>query len=375
MREELLAAREENTRREAQSTYDPARPTVADLTNQINFLKGFITSKLKKNRKNDPEIIYPDRHINITPDFSKSGWHATLKKDMRDRLNILNAKIESADSEYKNLITDLASSMQAFARVELDEIEVEPFHGHHDEKVQILASYGEHLTKLREERDDIERKLGLKTEKKANLENSKEYAALYEKFSNLNKATDLSATLRSMILSTLPVFTFVSESEPSVEFTMDMRQPRDRKLYLIAAMLYLEKRACYDRARFRGIYDMFIPDETNLPCSAHDLMRIIGEADPVLRVSMFRLENLLHYFEKSEYPMYKPAMDLDVIFGLAKNSFFSHPKPKKDNEIEMQLVFKTPDKARDSGFIPLIIGDDDSDNSAEDRPQGSANLG
>lgn len=337
---ELRQHPEEASARAALTEFDPSKPTIKQLENQIEFLKSYIKSREKLRNFDANKINYPDYHINIPLEMPKNSWREALQKEMQDRLDVLKEKIASAEKYYADLMQELADCMQAKLELQVNLVK-ERFQGHNDEKVQILISYYEHLNKLRMERDAIESKLGIKCDHhvKPDPANSAEHVVLRDKLTDL-QAQDLSPMLRIVMPASMPVFRFSIKNMYDITFTMDIRNADDRKIYLLAAMLYLDRRKCIDKNKFTDAYNVMFPGK-ELPGSAEDLMRLIGQEDPLLQISLFKLESLLHYFELREQPSLKPVMDLDVMFGLTKISLSSNKKRGDDGEVEMRMIMKS----------------------------------
>jgi hypothetical protein len=336
MLSDLRLAPEEVAARNEQTEFNPEKPTMEQLENHIYFLKGYIQYVLKKHKKADIEVHYPEYHINLKPTFPAGVWHERLKEEMKARLEVLTAKIESAEGEYKRFIDDLADVMQA-----IPDPKAEPFHGYHDEKVHIIASYHEYLNKLREEWDSIICKLGRDDleERKYSRFDSVNYKDYYEEVTRWAGELNLSSALKAVISPKMPVFVYDTNQSSDIDFHIDLRNGDDLKVYLLAGMLYLEKRKDANKGRFAEVVTAYFGVENAVPASAQDLKDMLGVDGPELQLAIFKLEGLLHYFEKNEYPTYKPSMDLDVMFGLSKVSFFAKPKKQDDQAaIEMQVI-------------------------------------
>ena len=377
MLRKLLADPQEKAARDAQLELDPAKPTTAQLESQISFLKEYIRvqRKLKKNKEN-PAVTqlppYPEFHINISPEFPKSDWHVKLREEMENRLEKTGVidKIHSAEAELSVHESDLVDALKnASAEIESS---VEPLHGYHDDKVKTIALYHDYLNKLRGDRDYIECKLGLKRDyhTRTNKNDSAQYALLYKRWLALQEATNLSSALRTVLAPTSPIFIYETSKDANIDLRLDLRKSCDRKIYLIAAMLYLEKRKAADMSLFHGMFNACFQSEGDVPKSPTGLMKLLDQEGADLQLSMFKMEHLLHYFERIEYPTYQPTMDLDVMFGLSKFSFFAKQKTKDDQGIEMQRVFDSGNHPERSDYPPHAWPgglDSHSDSSSADE--------
>ncbi len=350
---QLEANQEEAKARDLLANFDPSRPTLNQLHEMIDFLSKYL--QLSDEERQAEQLQFPDRHINIKPNFSEKSWHAKVKADMQARLDVLNAKMDSATSEYLNLLSDLTDCLQAYSVQDHSSGRVDPFHGHNDEKVQVIASYHEYLNKIREERDDLEVRLGINCRHQSpDAENSRQYAVLSARLREMVKDVNLSSPLRAVLLPTLPIISFEERAVCDIDFQLDMRNGQDRKIYLIAAMMYVEKAGPADKTKFLDIFQEFFPGKKS-PVSAAELVELIGLDGAILQISMFRLERLLHYFEKKERPGIKPTFDLDVMLGVSKHSIFANKKKPEDGAIEMRLVFKSPDLDKEEDSLPLLM--------------------
>lgn len=356
---ELRQHPEEMTKREALTEFDPSKPTAKQLEDQIEFLKSYIKSREKTHKFDANKIVYPEYHINIPLEVPKNSWRESLRQELQDRLDVLREKIASAEKYYADLMRELADCIHANMELQAN-LDKERFQGHNDEKVQILISYNELLNKLRMERDAIESKLGIQCDHhvKADPANSQEHVTLRDRLTDL-QAQEISPILRIVMPGSLPVFRFSIKNMYDITFTMDMRNADDRRIYLLAAMLYLDRRKCIDKNKFMDIYSVMFPGKV-LPDTAKDLMDLIGQEDPLLQISMFKLESLLHYFELREQPTMKPVMDLDVMFGLTKIPPSTKNKGE-DGAVEMRMIMKSANindvhQAEIPTVLPIVIG-------------------
>lgn len=255
-------------------------------------------------------------------------WRAILNDEMEKRLVTLNSKIKSLEDDYQVLMQDLVHSLDK----ELPP-GVEPFHGYSDEKIQTLTSYYELLCKYREERRSYQNKLGKEIPDQEPYD-SKEHMRFFQKLQAIHDiatSSTMSNGLRTVLNvfapnSYYPVIEFSAEKsfKNKIDFRLDMSKQLDRKLYLIGAMQYLNRRGSWDRKHFAELYQLFFPGEVVMSNAPQDLEKLIGLSGPELYVAMFRLECLIQHFEifaKSK-AKFTPPLQLNAIFKLTDFSMF-----------------------------------------------------
>jgi predicted acylesterase/phospholipase RssA len=344
--EEMLEKLQQNTdemrERELLAEFDPARPTVKQLEDQIRFMgqyKNFRLAKCKNANENIINPVYPVHHINIPPEFPKSAWHEKIKYELQQRLDQVQQKIDSAEAEYEKFMSELAAYLRSDSPALGHDDSAEFFRGYNDEKVQVLVSYNEHLNKLYQERNTIECKLGIKCDYHviADAENSKQFVDLRNKLDAL-KEINFSPSMRLIMPEEMPIFTFKVTHNYDITYSIDLRKKIDRSLYLIAVMLFFQnKKRFAERDKFNEVCMSFRQDNQSVPTTADQLVKMIGQKDPELQVSLFRLESLVHYFEIKEKPLEKPAFSLYEMFGLSSNPI---PGNRNDQDVEMHLLIK-----------------------------------
>ena len=410
MQNELKTSVQEVAKRDALIEFDPARPSLSQLEKAVHFLDEYlmvrcgkigiedceiaalkqhlemVREKAKKDaamavcipqiedmvaaqiaaiedRRRHPDLYYPKNHINIDPEFPVSRWHSMLKTELMEKLDNLDLKIKVNENEFQDYVKELGTCIEQTEDPDSDKQLKEPFCGYQDERVQVLVSYDEHLNKLCKERNAIALKLGIKPvyHSPQHCDDSREYAFLNEKIAALRDAIyvpALSASLRAVIRTFQSVIDFDVNKAHRIDFKLDMLDARNRKLFLIAGMLYLEQRSCPDKDRLGDIYDAFFPDEDTPPANVADLKRFMGQDGPDLQISLLKLESLLQYFEKKENPNPKliPAMNIGRVLKVSDFSIFA--KQKQANE-EQLLPEKTVSND-EINLLPAVMNDGSS---------------
>lgn len=280
------------------------------LVNMIDFLSHF------DERKDDNE--YPS-HINIYPECVLSDWHEVTRKRLHSRLTNVRNKLACITEEYRYLCSHYAWKVS--------EIYPEVNYGWRAEDAMRIMLCGEYMRKLERERDEVECKLGMQCEHhiKPDVSNSKAYELLYQKMQQLIKMPYISYALQAVLVKTLPFIQLNEEGPAAYSLELDLRNVVDRRLYLIAALIYLELNHCPELPTFKEIVKAYIPEFEVMAVNFEVLVSKLGLKPIEAHVALFKLEGLLHVFEKNYYPGYKPALEIDKLYKLPSGTFFKKP--------------------------------------------------
>lgn len=330
--------------------FDPNKPTFEDLQDIITWLKFYVHYRRAKKRGTDVtvELKYPTKHINIKPLIDENRWDVLLRKDMELRLKVIKEQIASVEQKIKEnsgVIDDLDTHKV------IDVL-------HKDllfDDVKLMAGLQEYLKLLRQERDELETKLGVKCEHKHDRDGSKEYIELSRCMKKLlDRGIDLSLGIRSVIKHFdlyEPKILFKSTLESdSTLFSLDMRSKLDVCQYLIAARLFLENRRYkdmeYRRSKndvaFNDLYRIYFP-QLEMPKDMYELSKMLNQDGFDLLMSAYRIEELMHFFWRTEQPTVKPTLDIDCLFKTSNYSYYLPAKSfKETNLTDVPLTMFTP---------------------------------
>ena len=220
-----------------------------------------------------------------------------------------------------------------------EKLHSEPFFG----SMQQLVGFKEYIKLLEDEKHDLEVKLNLKHEESMNFnkENSAHYEIFTSKIKEINSENS-SSSLRT-IVQTLdlcyPKIIFQSlEASDNIVFMLDLRNRYDRQIYFVACALFLEYRKSKDLKLFLQVYQSVFPEHIDVPKSLEALKNLFNHTPLELYMSAYRIEELIHYFEKLESPKVNPSIDIDQIFGLSTYSVFKTRK-NEDEGIRLKNMF------------------------------------
>ena len=306
--------------------------------------------------------------VNAFAEAKSKDWREMLSH----RLDELKLDIQRAKCEYDRVSLFLADWLQSFTPHKLSE-ESEPyFHGEHSEWLQVLVAYDELIKRSEVESAEIECQLRIKCSHEAvmPIESRQAYATFFAKMMELNADAGLSYAMRATIPKTLPIIDYEDDTNFPFSFRLDMRDEHDRNLYFIASFIYLEQRGCKEVYRFKEVCQLFLPDAEFSPKTRAELQDLLGGEGVALQLSMFRIECLLHCFERQQYPTYKPVMNLDDIFGLPRLVVYEKDHDSHANEKELKAVYGlSPARPLQDfvGSMSAVSDDSDEDCCAEER--------
>lgn len=368
MKKELERDKQEAIKRaRASKEIDPAKPTLEQLGEHIYALRLYLEGRIKYKG----ELFYPEFHINIPPGFGQKDWNYKLQEEMKQRLEILTEKISHAENEYLQLWRKLAKIYKA------KEVK---YYGDVDDDVLTLAAYYEHLVRIREERDDLENKLGIECMHKRpqTSEDSKAYEYFYNLLNQQDESTFYSS-MKAVFPEALPKILFDEANDArNLDFELDMRIEIDRKIYLIAARIYLEKRSNFSGSVIEELYGHTFGREAACPYNYTALRGLLDQKGPDFQISLHRLELLINYFEKREYPTYHPAIKVNDLFLNAGFLFFAPTKkPVQEEDVEMAQLSERLSRGSDEVVWrnPILKDASDDDNNNNDPALQSDSSG
>lgn len=307
------------------------------LDEYIDLLEAYIQYRRKVKR--DPELKFYIStqmcHINIPPALKMNSWSENIKNIMNEKLKhvnnqimYLNARIESMRVEFNDL-----PNAHRFTLLH---------HKYYFENIQVLTSLLETMRILQEEKKDLRVKLGIYGKRKRihSMENSKRYADFIQILQPLLQASSVPEELACLLPESLPIFKYKSASDVDhILFMLDLRNTTDRILYITAALMYLAIVHSKNKDIFINLYRAFICPKMPLPRNMKELSVIFGMDGAKLLVMAYRMEELMHLFERRANPKLNPTIKLDIVFGL-KSLYEHHNNPENIvvnyNEVQMK---------------------------------------
>ena len=299
---------------------------IVELAERVQLLKDYKDYVSRKRR--DPsvkcEIRFPEKHINIKPDFFSSKWSVLVKEDAERRLNEIPKLIEISKAKSKKHADDMM--MQACANQ------------------SDLINYVCHLEKIKAmeyEMADLQQQLAIKPaqDNQRNFCMQDDQRRKFELFARELNPIINNASIQPPLNVVLdeyelldPVYRYPVE-RGKVGFTigLDLRLPLDRKTFLIAALLYFKYRnykpASYEK--LTEIYHTLFSDEElanekvpvpggNELFDIKSLSKTLNQKGLDLEVSVYKIGMLVRYFEKREFPKYKPVIDIDEMLNIPR---------------------------------------------------------
>ncbi len=268
---------------------------------------------------NGEGVVYPP-HIDLPPEAHTAVWHAEVEASLKRRLASVQQKIACFEPEYRWLCCHYAQR--------IDEVFPEAAnYGWRSEEALRILMCEEYLERLRIERDDIECKLGMKCDHhfKEDVENSKMYMRFYQEIHKLNEQETAYEELTAIKVASVPFLSVTEEGDSPFSFQLDMRRAVDRKLYLIAALIFMTYHKSYELEKIKKIAEEFVPDYVHAATHLDGFIKALGLMVVEVHPALFKLEALLHYFEKKRYPRHQPVLNVDTLFKLPGGSFFAKP--------------------------------------------------
>jgi|GEM_PF-2587636 len=330
---------------------DEDQPTLREVDGYIRFLEDYLAFRTKK--EIDPEyrmeIKFPEKHVNLKPAVSERRWDNRVINAMKLRLEGINKEIQIIQQKIEQNYFYLTKEA-----LNLPKLHTSPYF----ESIKQLTGYRETLKFLHVEKQDLENKLNIKTEKsrekKKSIESIEEaslrkersakneffYAKMQELISDKAVSPALKGILKDLDLLD-PSILYRSKNETdNVSIMLDLRNLTDRKIFFIALFLYLDhKKATKDREEIRSIFNAIYPDSpiTELK-SMQDLARILNQKEADFYVSAYRTEELLHWFASRDP---KPAniVCIDTLLGMPSD-IVADKKPKGAKEVDMKNIFR-----------------------------------
>ncbi|VVC76158.1 hypothetical protein AQUSIP_14630 [Aquicella siphonis] len=339
MRSQLPGSSAERIADDERQTPDHHTPTQTQLDEYISYIESYFRYRRLVKRFPDYQFTLktPDFHINISPlPAERRDWNEHIEKQMIGKLKHVISQIEELESRIESLDHEF---------IDLPELtDKTPLHDVHFENIQALTTLVEYQRILKEEKKDLEIKLGIFDRRKVIYckEKSLRYASFIQKINPMLTSNSIPEELKALRFDHYPIFMYESCGYTQRGISMmDLHDETDRQLYIIGALLFLEHKKSKNKTMFVELYREFVSSKHPLPKSLKSLGKILQADGVELFVMAYRLEELLHYFESRDKPKVAPSLCLDVLFAAEK--------PKKARGSTSQ-----PDQTRDVPMRHLV---------------------
>lgn len=285
----------------------------------------------------------PPKHVNLKPEIKKDGWQAKVKEDMLKRLKVIERRIVVTNDKINNNHFSLKEYYDNSPQKNLHDENI-------FEKVKVLTGYIEYRKVLEEEQLDLQKKLDIKTNTPTTYTANPHYSAFIDAIKTSLEDDKIPPALKA-ILQPINLFEPIIAYKPSHKgdsavFTLELRNEQDFKLFMHAALLYLKDQKCENTVLTPELFQGFYPDDEIPPKDMVALCGSLGLEDINLLVANYRLEQLMHFFFKSQYPNKKPTLDLEQMLGGSDVSFFlnnkspKHTAPPKGTLIALKTMYE-----------------------------------
>lgn len=300
------------------SERDPNAPTDDEICYYQRYIETYFQHRRRMRRQPDAEKIreLPAYHVNLKPQIHHDAWSDLIHQEMAKKLKYVRARLDYV----KDRIDAIACEFTDFPTVTaLTCLHDENYF----ENIQALTSLSEYYKILYEEKKELKLKLGIY--KPGNYTYPSEQSAQYAEFigimNPLLRSASLVPEIKSVIFEQFPIALFESSGYTrKAIFMCDLHDENDRRLYLIAALHFLNVhgKKCKELEIFNQLYRKFVSDVIALPTNFQMLGMVLRKEGVDLVVDAYRIEELLHYFERTLNPKSKSMLMLDTLFGLDK---------------------------------------------------------
>jgi len=352
---------------------DANQPTLSELEEYIVFLEDYLRYRRMKKRR--PECEFKPRsvplHINIKPRPVCLDWSIRVEKNMQRKLSHVLDELEYCRLRLQSIKMDFTDSPAITPLTQLH-------HRFYFENIQALTCLREYQKLLLEEKKELEIKLGTfdKTKEQYSSEMSRNYAAFMQILNPLLTVSQMAPELKAVLPEQLPVMKMESSSYASnIVFMLDLHNELDRKIYIVAALLYLTQKKSRSREVFIRLFQEFVVKDALLPANMEALGKVLKLDGYELLREAYRMEELLHHFEKHENPKATPVMNIDTIFGVDKLKSKHDSSLQSDGALSMKHIIRTSsifsrvdDKERDGLHDPSRMGEKKRDDDGSSLP-------
>ena len=310
-----------------------AFPSLKEIDEYIEFLKKYMYSRIN----NDETFVFQKKHVNLISMQSEDHWNKRIKKEMEDKLENVKNQIYLIKYKLKNI--SLEENLNGSDKLKLHE---EPLYSN----MKQFFAYQEYLRLLKKEKFELKIKLNIQNKKPVYYESAKfETFCRYMRPLFLNKEISflLSSILKCVNLYSPQIIYPSAIENDNIFFQLDLRNSYDQKIFLSAVYLYLEYRKSKDQILIKELYSSLFLIESP-PQQWHALSLSLKQQGSSLLISAYRIEELLHFFERIEFPNRSPTIDIDCLFGASTYSIFNikvrdNKKNNNKHEVELKSIF------------------------------------
>lgn len=361
-------------------------PTVKELEVYIEFLEAYLRYRRIKKRQPDAEFKPQSIpvHINLKPEsVAGTDWNARVEMGIKRKLKHVIDQLEYTQTRMESIQMDFTDIPEITIYTQL-----------HDkmyfDNLQALTYFHEYQKLLSEEKKELEIKLGVFDKSQVNYssEQSRQYSVFMTLLNPLLTVSNLTPEIKAVLPEHVPILRMSPyHSSSPVTFTVNLHDELDRKIYIIASLMYLGHKKCKNREAFIRLFQEFVAKDTLLPTNMAALSAVLKLKGYELLSTAYRIEELLHHFERHENPKEMPILNLDTIFGVDKLGKQQKEKssPTASRSVSMKHMIKTssifspspeqmvrPPRERASSnagmtmvgagpSLPVVIGDSDDE--------------
>ena len=320
------------------ANYMDSLKELIDRINLIDQVKKYI-ERLQYEPNVECTIKFPDKHIDIPPEFLLSKWNANIKAQMEQELTALPKYIADAQEALQKqkqkieqnifvIPSDLSDYIYYQEKIKLLNLE--------KNKLMTQLSKHEHATDVQDEKPA--------KNKPAKFTIFKEILSGIRSKLNISKPLDI--ILRCYKLYS-PYFDFEAEGENrKINVTLDLHKKSDRNLFLLAALLYCRYRK-YKVSEYKELLDLFqrMQSELILGLSTKNfdtafIGSVLKQTGLELNASIWKIEKLLNYFSQFEFPHLKKNIHIDELLQIPKiqNVYYIKKEASSTTQIQQNLV-------------------------------------
>lgn len=312
----------------------------------IEFLDHYFLYRraFKRNPSIKIDFKIPDKHIDIMPIKQDQGWINNIKTDMENRLETAKFQIKIVT---KKLCNDFDQFITSCKNKNTGKLHEEPFF----QQIKQITGFYEYRNFLLKEKNELEITLDKHEKSLSNdvKENSMRYEILCNKIETYLKENNLPSFLaitKCIDMYRQEVIFKSTNENDDILFMLDLSKQNDCKLFLLTSFMYLQHKGRVNEVVLLGdLYAAIFGIEINVLQNIKELSILLDLQGVELYMSIYIMEELLHYFEKLEIPDVNPILDIDCLLGMSKSSIFTIKEKEKSNnhfEVELKNIFHGP---------------------------------
>lgn len=333
----------------------------------VNVIRQYMHEKIDECNCYFPSIP----HVNLKTKRMESHWSIRLKTEMENRLKMIAHQIQ----KNKEAMQGCLSNQPINQFDDLLKLHDAPSF----EDLKRFVGYEESIKVLMEEKWDLENKLNIKHEDQYQSFDFKSFKDLYDAFvpllTNKNLSVGLKIVLKEIDKYRSSIVYRSSIEHDNVLFMLNLNKSLDQKLYFIAALIYLKHKKDKGLYSFQELY-CHLFNENPFQEKWTALASVLNQQGVDLLASAYRIEELIHFFEKIEHPNKKCTIDIDHVFGAKNYSIFNiklkskttkKPENDQDQEVHLKNIFNTPLMFRGSSHQKINVPDQSMTNDEDSK--------